>query len=103
MKQGQPLASAGSSGLPVQIFPGEVNVTCLGCPLLRYAQTFFIDMGTNTQTDGLYNVTGITHNFTPGVYDTSIKFPVYNKYNSLAGPREYIAGLQQLTDILGNR
>jgi len=95
-KPGQPLASSGKNGIPVQVQPGEINVTCLGCPLVRYGQFFFIDMGTNTQTDNVYIATGVTHNFTPGAFETQIKFSPYNRYNALQGPREIIDLLDQV-------
>ena len=47
-------------------------MTLLGCPLFEYGQHFFVDMGTGTTVDNMYYVTGISHNLSPGQFETSL-------------------------------
>jgi hypothetical protein len=49
------------------------SVTMLGCPLIDYAQEFFIDLDTGTSIDNIYVVNGITHTLGPGSFNTSLE------------------------------
>jgi len=56
----------------VMVIPANINMTLLGCPLFEYGQHFFVDMGTGTTVDNMYYVTGISHNLSPGQFETSL-------------------------------
>jgi hypothetical protein len=85
-----PLEPNGESpgGLPLQVIPCELSITCLGCPLMEYGTKFFVDFATGTTIDNYYFVTGLSHKFEPGNFMTDIKFSPYDgwgKYRSLIG------------------
>jgi hypothetical protein len=72
-------------GVPMQIAPTECSIEMLGCPNLAYMQQFFIDFGTGTSADNIYNVIGIEHKIEPGSFTTSVKLvftDAYGKYTS---------------------
>jgi len=60
-------------GLPVQIIPCVLTMTTYGCPLVDYAQQFFIDFQTGTSVDNIYAVTGLTHKISPGEFSSELK------------------------------
>ena len=73
-------------GLPLSIIPCELSLLTYGCPLIDFAQQFFVDFGTGTTADNIYGVVGLSHKLTPGLFDSDIKFApldAYGKYNSL--------------------
>ena len=53
-----------------------------GCPLLQFGQQFFVDFGTGTTLDDVYGITGITHKFSPGKFDTNVTFVPLQKFGS---------------------
>ncbi len=73
-------------GLPLRIIPCELNLETAGCPLIDFAQQFFVDFQTGTTADNLYGVTGIQHKIKPGSFESSVKLApldAYGKYQSL--------------------
>lgn len=73
-------------GLPMRIIPTELNLVSYGCPLLEFAQQFFVDFNTGTTADNIYYVTGLSHKIVPGSFTTDIKFApgdAYGKYESV--------------------
>lgn len=79
---------AGSDGLPLRTFPGSLSMTTWGCPLFNFGQQFFVDFGTGTTLDDVYGVTGVSHKFAPGTFETQLKFVPLQKfgtYQSLMG------------------
>jgi len=75
-------------GVPLSVYPVEVNLTSLGCPLLRYGQELFIDYNTNTSIDNIYYVTGLQHKIEAGSFETTIKFTAvdaFGQYRNLIG------------------
>jgi hypothetical protein len=59
--------------LPLRIIPTELTLSALGCPLINFAQQFFVDFQTGTTADAIYAVSGVTHRFAPGEFTTDIK------------------------------
>ncbi len=57
---------------PVTVYPANVTLTTLGCPLVEYGHQYFIDLGSGTTADNLYTITKITHTLSPGRFDTSL-------------------------------
>lgn len=77
---------SGADGLPLQMIPTELNVDVFGCPLLQFAQQFFIDFSTGTTIDNVYAITGLKHEIAGGKFNSSIKFTnldAYGRYRSL--------------------
>lgn len=73
-------------GLPLQIIPAELSVTTFGCPLIDFAQQFFVDFQTGTSVDNIYAVTGITHKISPGDFSSELRMApldAYGTYRSL--------------------
>tara|TARA_R110002020_G_scaffold37124_18_gene112065 strand:+ start:10653 stop:13835 length:3183 start_codon:yes stop_codon:yes gene_type:complete len=56
----------------VTVIPANASMDLLGCPILRYGQHFFIDLGTGTTADNLYYITGIEHNLSAGEFSTNV-------------------------------
>jgi len=77
---------AREKGLPLLISPTEVSVDMLGCPIINFGQSVYIDFGTNTSADNIYACTGLSHKLAPGEFSTSAKFTLnvgaYGIYNS---------------------
>jgi hypothetical protein len=65
----------------------------MGCPVLEYMQQFFVDMGTGTTVDNLYNVTGLTHTLAPGKFTTQIKFTFAEAYAQYEDPQSVSNGV----------
>lgn len=83
-----PLQPNGESpgGLPLRIIPCELTIDAAGCPLIDFAQQFFVDFQTGTTADNIYGVTGVQHKFSPGKFETNIKLApmdAFGKYQSL--------------------
>ena len=57
----------------MQIFPMNFGATIMGCPLIDYAQEFFIDLDTGTSLDNIYVVNGINHSISPGSFKTDLE------------------------------
>lgn len=75
-------------GLPMKIIPMQLTMKTYGCPIISFAQQFFIDFQTGTTADNIYAVTGLSHRFTPGEFDSEIKFVAldsFGQYDSLLG------------------
>lgn len=98
-----PLSPSGltKANLPLRTLPAKVNMTTIGCPLINYMQQFFIDFNTNTTIDNIYGVNKLTHEISPGKFETKIDFvplDAYGRYESL--PNQVGAMLQKLEEII---
>lgn len=74
-------------GLPLQIIPAELSLSVFGCPLVDFAQQFFIDFQTGTSVDNIYAVVGVTHRISQGEFITELRMApldAYGTYRSLA-------------------
>jgi len=78
--QGGPRGSDAVGDIPVRIIPSEMTIRTIGCPLVAYGQKFFVDMNTGTTIDNIYGVTNMTHSFSPGKYETSMKLTAWDSY-----------------------
>jgi len=68
---GQPQLESPQNDL--QIYPMNFSAAIFGCPLIDYAQEFFIDLDTGTSLDNIYVVNGITHSISPGSFKTDLE------------------------------
>jgi len=73
-------------GLPMRVIPTQLEINMLGCPLIDFAQAFYVDFQSGTTADNIYAVSGITHKFSAGSFATDVKFgplDAYGKYTSV--------------------
>lgn len=97
----QPNGSADGT-LPLRVVAGQLSVTTFGCPLVEYMQQFFVDLGTGTTADNLYNITGLTHNISPGKFSTEIKFTFSDAYGQYESAQDTVDGLTARLNLLRN-
>jgi len=86
---------AGAGDLPMRVVQGSLALTTMGCPILEYMQQFFVDLGTGTTVDSLYNIVSLTHNMTPGKFTTELKLTFSDAYGTFEGAQTIVNGLQQ--------
>lgn len=84
---------SGVGDLPLRVIPGQLSMTTMGCPLLEYMQQFFVDLGTGTTIDNLYNITNLTHTMTPGVFTSDVKFTFVDAYGKYEGANDITANI----------
>lgn len=90
----------GDGGIPLRVIPASLQLTTLGNPLASMAQHFFIDFGTGTSLDNLYIVTGLTHQFSPGKFETNWVFGYSDAYGTFEGAPNIQKWLSQFpTDV----
>lgn len=85
------------TNLPLRTLPARVSMTTIGCPLFHYMQQFFIDFNTNTTIDNIYGINKLTHEISPGKFETKIEFcplDAYGRYESL--PNQIGAAIKKL-------
>ena len=85
---GDPVAANGEQvgGVPLSVYPCELSITTLGCPMIRYSQEIFVDFNTNTTADNIYYVTGLSHKIEAGNFETTIKLTpndAFGQYRNL--------------------
>ena len=61
------------AGVPMTVQPVECSLETIGCPLWEFGQQIFIDFGTGTSVDNIYQVTGIDHMIKSGEFKTNVK------------------------------
>lgn len=88
---------AGSGGLPLRIIPASMSMSTFGCPLFNYGQFFFVDFNTGTTADNIYGITGLTHTFGPGSFDTQVTFSFYDAYGHYEGAPSIVDYLKATT------
>lgn len=87
-------------GIPMRIIPTILNLTTQGCPLIHFAQQYFVDFNTGTTADNIYGISGITHSFGPGEFTTGIKFAPLDAYGRYIGVIDQVRNAQAvLQDI----
>ena len=67
-------------GVPMRMMPADMGIDMLGNPNIKYMQKFFIKLGTGTNLDNLYGVSGLSHNITPDSFKTNIKLVAHSAY-----------------------
>ncbi len=87
------------NGLPLQVQPADASLTMLGCPIIRYAQHFFVEFGTGTSVDDVYYVKTVNHRITPGSFTTSIS--LYNR-NADGQFESFLTMLNKAEDLVSS-
>jgi len=99
--QGSSEKSSKNKGLPLIVNPTEISVEMLGCPLVNFGQSFYIDLASNTSADNIYACVGINHKISPGEFTTTLKLVMnvgaYGIYNSSARKIEMTKQMLKLT------
>lgn len=73
LRPGDEPQSKRDAGVPMTVQPVECSLETIGCPLWEFGQQIFIDFGTGTSIDNIYQVTGIDHTIKSGEFVTSVK------------------------------
>lgn len=90
----------GQGGLPLWMRPGQMDMQIIGCPIIEFAQGFFVDFQTNTSIDNIYHVTKLDHTIKQGEFKTTmtlIPFDAYGQYRAL---KDRVAGAIALANKL---
>jgi hypothetical protein len=88
--------SMAENNLPIRALPAELQINTIGCPIAETRQMFFIDFETGTTLDNIYAVRQITHNFTPGKYDSAWTFTFADGYAKFFGAAGVNAELRKM-------
>lgn len=91
---------SGELGVPLRVIPAQMTMPTLGNPLATMAQQYFIDFQTGTTLDNLYIVTGLTHTFAPGKFETSWNFGYCDAYGVFEGAPNIIKELNKLSPTI---
>ena len=89
-------------GLPLRIIPTTLDLSVNGCPLLSFAQQYFVDFQTGTTADNIYGVSGITHKFTQGDFKTGMKFAPMDAYGRYIGIIDQVRNAQSILEDINN-
>lgn len=83
--------------LPLRVMPSQAQVELFGCPWAQFGQMLFLDFGTETSIDNQYNITGISHELSPGKFTTKLKL----SYGDFYGPIEN--GVNNIIDLINKK
>jgi len=101
--QGANPAASKEAGLPLLLNGTEVQVELLGCPILHFMQSVYINFGTGTSIDNIYACTGLSHKMSPGQFSTSAKFTLHTgAYGIYSSVKREFEALRGLVDIAAN-
>lgn len=73
-------------GMPIKTHPATLSITCLGTPIAKPYQSYFIDLGTGTTLDNLYTCTNVSHQFQQGKFTTNMTFMYTDGYGKFVAP-----------------
>jgi hypothetical protein len=76
--------------LPLVVHPTTLKISSIGCPLFRFSQKFFVDMGTNTTADNFYAITGISHSIKEGEFASSVDLIQLDSYGRFVNISETV-------------
>ena len=106
-KRDSSLASTGLSqrqfNMPMILYPAQLTMTTLGCPLVAMAQHFFIDFGTNTTLDNEYVVTQVSHTFGKGKFESSWTLCYYDGYGRMISGNDIKSQIEVLKKAIEER
>lgn len=92
---------SGRGGVPLKTIPARVEMTSLGCPLLSFMQSFFVDAQTGTDLDNIYSITSLSHTIDATTFKSSfdmVPVQAFGRYESTLNKVEQALGeLAELT------
>ena len=83
-----------TNGLPIRLFPAQMNMRLFGCPIMEFTQSIFCDFGTGTSFDNIYAATKIQHSLEPGKFYTSVVMTPLDAYG------QYQSAVQKVGDAI---
>ncbi len=83
-----------TNGLPIRLFPAQMNMRLFGCPIMEFTQSLFCDFGTGTSFDNIYAATKIQHILEPGKFYTSVLMTPLDAYG------QYQSAVQKVGDAI---
>jgi len=83
-----------TNGLPIRLFPAQMNMRLFGCPIMEFTQSIFCDFGTGTSFDNIYAATKIQHSLEPGKFYTSVTMTPLDAYG------QYQSAVQKVGDAI---
>jgi len=83
-----------TNGLPIRLFPAQMNMRLFGCPIMEFTQSIFCDFGTGTSFDNIYAATKIQHSLEPGKFYTSVLMTPLDAYG------QYQSAVQKVGDAI---
>ena len=103
-KRTSALADTGLSqrqfNLPMVLYPADMTMTTMGCPLASMGQHFFVDFSTNTTLDNDYVVKQVTHNIAPGKFETQWNLSYYDGYGRMISDNDITSQLNAAVKVL---
>jgi len=82
-KEKNPQASSSGPMIgEMQIINAKADVTSLGNPMFQIGQQYFIDMGTGTMADSIYQLLRLTHTIGTDGFKTSLTFTQISQYQA---------------------
>ena len=91
---------SGETGIPLRVIPAQLQMTTLGNPLATMAQQYFFDASTGTTLDNLYIVTGLTHTFSPGKFETAWQLGYSDGYGTFEGAPSIVKQVASLSSVV---
>lgn len=92
-----------TNGVPVRLFPAQMNMRTLGCPIIEFTQKMFCDFQTGTSFDNIYYATKIQHSIEPGRFNSSIEWVPGDAYGQYQNVVEKVnAAIAILSDMDGS-
>lgn len=92
-----------TNGLPIRLFPAQMNMRMFGCPIIEFTQSLFCDFQTGTSFDNIYAATKIQHSLEPGKFYTSVTMTPLDAYGQYQNVVEKVgAAISILSDFDGS-
>lgn len=89
-------------GMPFFVQPAQMSMTTMGCPLLSYAQQFFVDFGTGTTIDNTYGIKSISHSIEKGKFMSSIELTPIDSYGVYRDIRNQLDEILKINEKIAN-
>lgn len=90
-------------GVPLSLYPLELTMTSIGCPLLRSrGQEVFIDFNTNTSADNIYIINGFSHKIEAGSFETTIKLIAQDGFGQYRNMIEQLNKAEKTLEEINN-
>ncbi len=81
---------------PTMMYPARCSITMLGNPLMLYGQQFYIDMGSGTTADNIYQISDMRHSISPGSFTTTATMYIVASSESVALSDEFSIAMEHL-------
>jgi hypothetical protein len=88
--------------MPFFVQPAQMSMTTMGCPLLSYAQQFFVDFGTGTTIDNTYGIKSISHSIEKGKFMSSIELTPIDSYGVYRDIRNQLDEILKINEKIAN-